>query len=96
MTHSLFEGVDPAGLAFVTLHCGLGFAGHAAKVGMRVANDDAISPDALVAGIVKAHLAGAASALGGWMNIGQDKNRGQLADECADFILAALKEMAGT
>ncbi|WP_156679374.1 hypothetical protein [Sphingomonas profundi] len=60
---TIFDRVDPEGLAIATNAFGLAFIGANLRVSPAIVASDSVSPAALIVGLCKAHAAGLASAI---------------------------------
>lgn len=89
--HPLFETVDPVALDRVTNALGETFMGSAKGLLDQLANDDTIPPDALLAGMVKAHLAGAVAGM--YQASRSAEGRVAIVADAADWLTKRLEEL---
>ena len=95
---SLFDDFDAALLDRVTEAVGTRMAASIALSVVDVIRDDAVSPELMSAGLIRAHLLGAASAIAGAeaagaIVIGSDE---RLVADAIEVMLAALTTMRAT
>lgn len=90
----LFDGLDEGTLDHVTDTIGMGLVASAAFSSVGLIRDDRIDPATLIAGTLRAHLFGAASAIGAAINGGAIEigNMQAVADDIAAFVVDVVLE----
>lgn len=89
--HPLFETVDPVALDRVATALGETFMGAARGLLDQLAHDDTIPPDALLSGMVKAHLAGAVAGM--FQAARTPEGRAEIVADAADWLAKRLEEL---